>query len=195
MIRPCCNGQTTWVLAHRMGWTLATLTIMSKYEACINGNRAGDAYMAPGWTSYQHRMQYQTCPVTESLKAGENWIEVTLGNGWYKGYLGFDAKPDNYGNRTALPEKEGVICVGSGDYHYEYATATSLDQERFTLDSTLGELVAEDLGRKTFDELAPGMLQTSMIQYAYDMTIAELISMDADGEPLYRAVIDVLNKA
>lgn len=76
-------------------------TACGVYEACINGKKAGDFFMTPGWTSYHHRIQYQTYDITELLTE-ENEIAVTVGNGWYKGELGFDPKPDNYGDRTAL---------------------------------------------------------------------------------------------
>lgn len=42
--------------------------------------------MAPGWTSYHNRLQYQIYDVTELLDT-ENKIEITVGNGWYKGTL------------------------------------------------------------------------------------------------------------
>lgn len=71
------------------------------YEAEINGKRVGDVFMAPGWTSYHKRLQVQTYDVTELLQE-ENEIAVTVGNGWYKGELGFDARPNIYGDRTAL---------------------------------------------------------------------------------------------
>lgn len=32
----------------------------------------------------------------------ENVLELTVGNGWYKGILSFDCKPDRYGDRTAV---------------------------------------------------------------------------------------------
>ncbi len=77
-------------------------TAAGVYEAELNGEKVGDAFMAPGWTSYRHRLQYQTYDVTALLREGENELSVTLGNGWFKGYLGFEAKPNNYGERTAL---------------------------------------------------------------------------------------------
>lgn len=76
-------------------------TACGVYEACINGQKAGDAFLAPGWTSYHYRIQYQTYDITPLLR-DENQIEITVGNGWYKGELGFDARPDHYGDRTAL---------------------------------------------------------------------------------------------
>lgn len=71
------------------------------YEARINGQKAGRAFLAPGWTSYHNRLQYQTYDVT-GLLTEENEIKITVGNGWYKGELGFNAAPNRYGDRTAL---------------------------------------------------------------------------------------------
>ncbi len=56
------------------------------YEAEINGKKVGDQELTPGWTSFQHRVQYQTYDVTPLLKGGENALGVTLGNGWYRAF-------------------------------------------------------------------------------------------------------------
>ena len=54
------------------------------YEATLNGKRVGDFVLAPGWTSYQHRIQYQTYDIT-SLLSKENDLVVAVAAGWYKG--------------------------------------------------------------------------------------------------------------
>ena len=65
-----------------------TITGLGVYVACLNGKRVGDYVLAPGWTSYQKRLQYQTYDVTELLREGEeNRIEVLLGKGWYRSRL------------------------------------------------------------------------------------------------------------
>ncbi|MCB0227687.1 MAG: alpha-L-rhamnosidase N-terminal domain-containing protein, partial [Anaerolineae bacterium] len=40
------------------------VTAQGVYEAQINGAVVGDHVMAPGWTSYNHRLRYQTFDVT-----------------------------------------------------------------------------------------------------------------------------------
>ena len=72
------------------------------YIATLNGTRVGDEVFAPGWTSYEHRLRYQTYDVTELVRAGENVLEVLLGNGWYRGRLGFTGGRALYGDRLAL---------------------------------------------------------------------------------------------
>lgn len=74
-------------------------TAYGVYELYLNGSRIGRAYMAPGWTSYHHRLQYQYYDITETLQK-DNLLEMPVGNGWYKGILGFDCRPDRYGDRT-----------------------------------------------------------------------------------------------
>lgn len=71
------------------------------YEAHLNGRRIGNEYMAPGWTEYHKRLQYQCYDVTENIEA-VNLLEVIVGNGWYKGILSFDCKPNRYGDRVAV---------------------------------------------------------------------------------------------
>jgi alpha-L-rhamnosidase len=72
------------------------------YEAELNGSVVGDAVLAPGWTSYHHRLRYQTYDVTDLLTQGQNAIGIHLADGWFRGYLGFAGKRNVYGDRTAV---------------------------------------------------------------------------------------------
>lgn len=63
------------------------ITALGVYEATLNGARIGNFIMAPGWTSYHKRLQYQEYDITDLLTAGENYIEVTVGKGWYRSPL------------------------------------------------------------------------------------------------------------
>ncbi len=78
------------------------LTAHGVYEARLNGQRVGDEVLAPGWTSYSHRLRYQTHDVTDLLREGSNELEVVLGNGWFRGRLGFLGGRGLYGDRLAL---------------------------------------------------------------------------------------------
>jgi alpha-L-rhamnosidase len=89
----------------RSGMTQARLyvTALGVYEAEINGRTIGDHVFAPGWTSYNHRLRYQTFDVTSLLREGRNAIGAMLGDGWYRGRLGFGGGRRNiYGDRLAL---------------------------------------------------------------------------------------------
>ena len=81
---------------------IAFITAHGMYEAQINGKRVGDAYLTPGWTSYNKRLQYQAYDVTGLLNKGANAIGVMLGNGWYRGYLAWGGNHDIYGKQLGV---------------------------------------------------------------------------------------------
>lgn len=68
------------------------VTALGLYEARLNGQRIGDAFLAPGWTDYDRRVLYQTYDVTGLVRAGENVLGAIIADGWYAGFVGFDAK-------------------------------------------------------------------------------------------------------
>jgi len=79
------------------------ITAQGVYEAQINGAVVGDHVMAPGWTSYNHRLRYQTFDVTSLVHEGQNALGAMLGDGWYRGRLSFGGGYRNlYGDRLAL---------------------------------------------------------------------------------------------
>ena len=80
------------------------ITARGLYEAHLNGVRVGDRVLAPGWTDYWRRLQYQAYDVTAMLTAGPNAIGVLLGDGWYSGYFGSDPKRSgaHYGAKPEL---------------------------------------------------------------------------------------------
>ncbi|HKS99836.1 MAG TPA: family 78 glycoside hydrolase catalytic domain, partial [Rugosimonospora sp.] len=79
-------------------------TARGVYEPRLNGQRAGDAELAPGWTEYHHRLQYQTYDVTALLRAGGNVLGAVVADGWWCGYVGFDPRraAQHYGEAPAL---------------------------------------------------------------------------------------------
>ena len=79
----------------------AYATAAGVYELYVNGTKASDDALAPGWTSYRHRLQVQTYDVTGLLRAGGNGIGILLGDGWYRGGLGFENRNYMYGDRRA----------------------------------------------------------------------------------------------
>lgn len=79
----------------------AYATSLGLYELHLNGRRVGDQLFTPGWTSYRKRLQYQTYDITELVRQGENAVGVILGDGWYRGYLGWRDRRNVYGDRLA----------------------------------------------------------------------------------------------
>ncbi len=74
------------------------------YEVWVNGRKAGDQYLAPGWTDYETRIQSQTYDVTDLIQPGNNVIGAALADGWHRGKVGI-GWTHVYGDRLALVAK------------------------------------------------------------------------------------------
>lgn len=73
------------------------------YEAYLNDQFVNEEFLMPGYHSYDTHIQFQTYDVAGRIKQGQNEMSVLLGNGWYKGRLGFDGGFDQlYGDRLSL---------------------------------------------------------------------------------------------
>jgi hypothetical protein len=83
---------------------LATVyaSALGHYEMQLNGAKVGEDYMAPGWTEYATRVQYQTYDVTNQVKkGGANSLGAMLAPGWYSGNISTLGK-NRYGSDQCL---------------------------------------------------------------------------------------------
>jgi alpha-L-rhamnosidase len=76
-------------------------TARGVYEFRINGRRVGDQELAPEWTDYRTRIQYQGYDVTPLVRAGGNAIGATVADGWYAGKLGL-FRNEMYGDQLSV---------------------------------------------------------------------------------------------
>lgn len=93
--------------------TLA-ITALGVYEATLNGKRVGEFILAPGWTTYKDRLQYQEYDVTNLLK-DTNHLEILVGKGWYRGRLPGWKTASNQENYKKQPA--GMIATLEIHYH------------------------------------------------------------------------------
>lgn len=86
------------------GLRSATLrvTALGVVESFVNGHRVGDDVLAPGWTSYQHRIAVSSYDVADHLVVGENVFGAIVSEGWAVGKIGFELKRHHYSDRPSL---------------------------------------------------------------------------------------------
>jgi alpha-L-rhamnosidase len=77
------------------------ITSHGLYELLLNGKKVSDDLFTPGWTSFNKRLQYQTYDVTSLLQA-KNAFGVMVGDGWYRGNIGWSSQNGYYGSKLAL---------------------------------------------------------------------------------------------
>jgi len=78
------------------------VTALGLYELYVNGQHVGSDLFRPGWTDFSKRVPYQTIDLTKQLKSGANALGLTLGDGWFSGYVGFGHQHNHYGAQNAL---------------------------------------------------------------------------------------------
>ncbi len=100
--RPSPYLRKQFSIKKKIATATAYITAHGLYEASLNGKKIGDAFLTPGWTSYNKRLQYQVYDVTGLLQKGENAIGVMLGSGWYRGNLAWRGCQDVYGKKLGL---------------------------------------------------------------------------------------------
>ena len=77
------------------------VTSLGLYELYLNGAKVGDQLFTPGWTSFNKRLQYQTYDVTAMIQE-KNALGAILGDGWYRGNIGWQNQRNYYGEKLAL---------------------------------------------------------------------------------------------
>ncbi len=119
------------------------VTSLGLYELYLNGQRVGDQLFTPGWTSYRRRLQYQTYDVTALLKPGANVVGAMLGDGWYRGQLGFFGQRNLYGRRLAVRAQLEIRYESGRTQRVESDTGWR---------TTAGPVLASDIyGGETYD--------------------------------------------
>ncbi|MCP4313623.1 MAG: family 78 glycoside hydrolase catalytic domain [Bacteroidetes bacterium] len=67
---------------------IAYVSALGIYDLMLNGHSPDGRVLAPEWTDYHKRVQYQVLDVSHLLDQGTNVIGVQLADGWYAGMLG-----------------------------------------------------------------------------------------------------------
>jgi len=89
----------TFAIEAEVARATAYVSAMGLYELRINGQKVGDHALAPEWTDYNKRIQYQAYDVTDLLRKGDNAVGAILGQGWYAGRIGM---ADMFSNGGAM---------------------------------------------------------------------------------------------
>jgi alpha-L-rhamnosidase len=99
---PAVTVRKPFVLKKKIVSARAYVTAHGFYELYLNGKKVSDDVLSPGWTSYEKRLQYQVYDVTPLLKEGQNVVGAMLGDGWFRGTLGWVSQWGIYGKHKGL---------------------------------------------------------------------------------------------
>ncbi|MBI4893240.1 MAG: family 78 glycoside hydrolase catalytic domain [Acidobacteria bacterium] len=87
-VQPVSEFRRSFQVGAKIKRAVAYATARGVYQLRINGKAVDDRVLAPDFTDYARRIQYQTYDVTSLLAPGENVAAALVGAGWYSGRVG-----------------------------------------------------------------------------------------------------------
>jgi len=99
--KPCNYLRKDFTTTKKVQSARVYVTSLGLYQLFLNGKKVSTDLFTPGWTSYKNRIQYQTYDVTSMIQA-KNAMGAILGDGWYRGNIGWVSQNGYYGSRLAL---------------------------------------------------------------------------------------------
>lgn len=166
------------------------------YELMLNGTKVGKDYFAPGFTSYEHQIQYQSYDVTAQLNA-VNMLTAVVAGGWAAGSFNYKRKNKVSADRQAflcelhLEYKDGSSEIIGTDTSWEvtedgpYRMAEWYDGE--TYDATVNP---DQVCWKKADITRPRKNPALIAQYGCPVRMQEVkipisCTLSSDGELIY----------
>ena len=138
-------------LSGKVKKAIAEVSAYGVYNLYLNGKKVGDAIMAPGWTSFGSRIQYQTYDLGTLLSA-DNTVSIKCGKGWALGNIGFLTAGEKI---RPNPTTENIAVIFSLTVEYEDGRIEQIvsdsSWEVFTSDIISSELY----NGETVDKTAP----------------------------------------
>jgi alpha-L-rhamnosidase len=99
--KPCQYFRKDFTPAKKVKSARVYVTSLGLYQLFLNGQKVSSDLFTPGWTSYKTRIQYQTYDVTSQIQQ-KNTIGAIVGDGWYRGNIGWGNENGYYGHKIAL---------------------------------------------------------------------------------------------
>lgn len=140
--KPAPFFRKDFVIGKKVKSARVYVTSLGLYQLFLNGQKVSTDLFTPGWTSYNKRLQYQTYDVTSMLKQS-NVVGAMVGDGWYRGNIGWVSQNGYYGTKLALLAQLRI----------DYTDGTSeMIYTDGTWKTTTGPIVASDIyNGETYD--------------------------------------------
>jgi alpha-L-rhamnosidase len=113
------------------------VTALGGYVPWLNGQKVGDALLAPEWTDFRKQVLYRAYDVTDLVKPGANVLGAMVGDGWYGSYLapggryGFGGAPLRLRAQLELTYADGSHEIVAPDDGWTIARSSIVASELY----------------------------------------------------------------
>lgn len=129
----------------------------------------------------EYESVYGRIAIAWRCEGGEITVDVTV--------------PANTTAVLTLPEQSGTLTLGSGSYHYAYATETRLEVDRYTMETPLHVILEHKIAQAIFAQYAPEMLTNPMLEYVMHEPVTSLLAYGDTIKPLFEKALAAMNRA
>ena len=152
--------------------------------------------LEPGYKKFALRPQFIKGITHAELTYESVYGKIAIAWRCEGGKITVDATvPANTTAELTLPEQTEMLTLGSGSYHYEYATETSLEIDRYSLETPLHIILEHPAAQAIFAQYAPEFLSNPMLEYVKNEPVTALLAYGDSIKPLFEQVLAVMNQA
>lgn len=142
----CPVFRKQWRLQRPVKSARLELTALGTYVVRLNGEKLGRGVLAPGWTSYDKRLQVQTYDLA-GLHDRDNELTVTVGRGWCSSPMPGFVESEDKARRAGIPR--GII--GCLSICYDDDTSETLETDETWEWTESGTLFSEIYDGESMD--------------------------------------------
>jgi len=175
-IRPCSYFRKVFSSTKQIQSARVYVSALGLYELHLNGQKVSADLFTPGWTSYKNRIQYQTYDVTQLLKS-DNSIGAIVGDGWYRGDIGWENNRNYYGDKTALILQVHLIYADGTDHwiitdnSWKTSTGALLQSEIYNGETYDAQLEQNGWNNADFDDI--NWYKATILEHPKNILIAQ----------------------
>ena len=152
--------------------------------------------LEPGYKKFALRPQFIKGITHAELTYESVYGKIAIAWRCEGGKITVDATiPVNTTAELTLPEQTETLTLGSGSYRYEYATETSLEIDRYSLETPLHIILEHPAAQAIFAQYAPEFLENPMLEYVKNEPITALLAYGESMRPLFEQVLTAMNQA
>ena len=152
--------------------------------------------LEPGYKKFALRPQFIKGITHAELTYESVYGKIAIAWRCEGGKITVDATiPANTTAELTLPEQTEMLTLGSGSYHYEYATETSLEIDRYSLETPLHIILEHPAAQAIFAQYAPEFLSNPMLEYVKNEPVTALLAYGDSIKPLFEQVLAAMNQA
>jgi hypothetical protein len=147
----------------KLGLQRAVINIcgLGQYELTLNGKKAGEDFLSPGWSKYDKTCLYDTRDITDLIRKGNDAVGIELGNGMYNllktRFVPSGGRPYSFGPQKAIAQirleyADGSVEIIGTDENWRVSPGPIITSSIYSGEDFDARLVQKGWNQINFDD-------------------------------------------